>query len=183
MMGSDYYELLRLTPAATFNEVHKAYRSLAMEYHPDRNATPDAASMMVAINEAYAVLSEPSRRRAFDLERSRAEPFGIAGPILRAAYETLLKQGWIVARSTDTMLVLEQGLRVVRVSFAARADDTLLKKIAKQCAGFSVVMAVEIETPFNLAFNTALIDLMHSRHIGAPFPDAAYRSLFAPFVT
>src|SRR5258705_13203754 len=99
MMGSDYYELLRLTPAATFNEVHKAYRSLAMQYHPDRNATPDAASMMVALNEAYAVLSEPSRRRAFDLERSRAEAFDIAGPILRAAHETLLKQGWIVARS------------------------------------------------------------------------------------
>jgi hypothetical protein len=41
---------------------------------------------------------------------------------------------------------------------------------------------VEIETPFNLSFMTAVIDLMHSRHYGAPFPDDAYRSLFSPFV-
>ena len=181
-MGVDYYELLRLTPAATFDEVHKAYRSLAMQYHPDRNATPDAASTMVAINEAYSVLSEPSRRRQYDLERGKAASFDVAGPILRAAYETLLKQGWVVVQSTDTRVVLEQGHRAVSVSFATRADNTLLKKIGRQFAGFSVVMAVEIETPFNLSFNTALIDLMHSCHIGAPFPDATYRSLFAPFV-
>jgi hypothetical protein len=43
-------------------------------------------------------------------------------------------------------------------------------------------MAVEIETPFNLSFMMAVIDLMRSRHYGAPFPDEVYRSLFAPFV-
>jgi hypothetical protein len=59
----------------------------------------------------------------------------------------------------------------------------LLKKIGRQFAGFSVVMAVEIETPFNLSFTTAVIDLMRSRHYGAPFPDQIYGSLFAPFVS
>lgn len=62
-MSSDYYEMLRITPAASFDEVHKAYRLLAMQFHPDRNSTPEAASTMIAINEAYAVLSEPSSRR------------------------------------------------------------------------------------------------------------------------
>ena len=182
-MGLDYYELLHLTPAATFEEVHKAYRALAMQYHPDRNSTPDASSTMAAINEAYSILSEPSRRRQYDQEHEKAEPFDIAGPILRAAHETLLKQGWAVLQDTDRMVVLEQGMRTVRVSFVPRADNALLKKTSRQFPGFSVVMAVEIETPFNLSFNTALIDLVHSSHIGAPFPDQAYRSLFAPFVT
>jgi curved DNA-binding protein CbpA len=176
-MGADYYEILRITPAATFDEVHKAYRALAMQFHPDRNSAPDAGSMMAMINEAYMVLSDPSRRREYDRQAS-----DVTGPILRAAYETLLKQGWVVAESSDRVIVLEQGFRTVRVSFSPRVDNVLLKKIARQFAGFSVVMAVEIETPFNLSFTTAVIDLMRSRHYGAPFPDEVYRSLFAPFV-
>ena len=181
-MAQDYYELLQITPSATFTEVQKAYRALAKLYHPDRNPAPDAGLAMAAINEAYSVLSDPARRRDYDRERVVSEPFEVAGPILRAAFETLLKQGWLVAESSDSMLLLQQGLRVVRVSFVARADNVLLKKIGREFAGFSVVMAVEIETPFNLSFTTAVIDLIRSRHYGAPFPDDVYRSLFAPFV-
>jgi curved DNA-binding protein CbpA len=176
-MRADYYETLRITPAATFDEVHKAYRALAMQYHPDRNSAPDAGTIMAAINEAYMVLSDPSRRREYDREES-----DVAGPILRAAYETLLKQGWVVSESSDRVLVLEHGFRTVRVSFATRVDNLLLRKIARQFGGFSVVMAVEIEAPFNLSFTTAIIDLMRSRHYGAPFPDEVYRGLFSPFV-
>src|SRR5262245_36646687 len=182
-MGGDYYQVLQITPKATFDQVHKAYRALAMQYHPDRNSTPGAGSAMAAINEAYAVLSDPSRRREYDRERVQVEPFDVGGPILRAAYETLLKQGWFVAESNDWTLLLEQGFRVVRVSFVPRADNECLKKIGGQFAGSSVVMAVEIETPFNLSFTTAVIDLMRSRHYGAPLPDEVYKSLFVPFVS
>ena len=80
------------------------------------------------------------------------------------------------AKSNDSAVVLEQGFRVVHVSFVPRADNRLLKKICGQFAGFSVVMALEIETPFNLSFTTAIIDLMRSRHHGAPFPDEIYRA-------
>ena len=76
----------------------------------------------------------------------------------------------------------EQGVRAVRVNFVARLDNAVLKRIGTQFPGFSVVMAVQIETPFNLSFATAIIDLMRSRHHGAPFPDETYRALFAPFV-
>jgi curved DNA-binding protein CbpA len=181
-MGNNYYDVLQITPTATFDQVHKAYRALAMQHHPDRNSTPGAGTAMAAINEAYAVLSDPSRRREYDRERMQAGSFDMGGPILRAAYETLLKQGWIVAESTDSTILLERGSRVVRVSFAPRVDDEYLKKVGRQFAGFSVVMAVEIATPFNLSFTTAVIDLMRSRHYGAPFPDDVYRSLFGPFV-
>jgi len=61
-------------------------------------------------------------------------------------------------------------------------DNAALKKIGRQFAGFSVVMAVVVETPFNLSFHTAVIDLMHSSHCGAPFPNENYRALFAPFL-
>ena len=182
-MAADYYQILQITPIATFADVHKAYRTLAMQFHPDRNATPEAGATMATINEAYAVLSDPSRRRQYDRERISAEAFDVGGPILRAAYETLLKQGWSVTESSERMLVLAQGFRAVRVSFVDKADSSLLKKVAREFPGFSVVMAVGIEMPFNLSFMTAVIDLMQSKHYGAPFPDEAYRSLFAPFVS
>ena len=181
-MARDYYELLQVNPAATSEEIHKAYRSLAMRFHPDRNSTSDAASRMAALNEAYSVLSEPELRRRYDLERTRGESFDIAGPVLRAASESLLKQGWVVAENDEAHLLLERGSRSVRVALIARLDNVLLRKIGRQFAGFSVVLAVEIETPINLSFHTAVIDLMHSRHHGAPFPDAIYQSLFAPFL-
>lgn len=180
-MEADYYEVLQISPAATFDQVHKAYRALAMRYHPDRNSEPGAGATMAAINEAYMVLSDPSRRREYDRERA-PEAGDVAGPILRAARETLLRQGWIIAENSDSTLLLEKDVRAVKVSFVARVDAPFLRKIARQSSGFSVVMAVEIETPFNLSFTTAVIDLMRSRHYGAPFPDDVYRSLFSPFV-
>ena len=60
----DYYEMLQIDATATFDDIHKAYRSLALAYHPDRNSAPGSVSMMSSINEAYAVLSEPAKREA-----------------------------------------------------------------------------------------------------------------------
>jgi curved DNA-binding protein CbpA len=181
-MRSDYYEILQITTVATFNEVHRAYRALAMQYHPDRNASPEAPSKMALINEAYTILSDPSRRREYDRGRMSSDTFDVAGPVLRAAYETLLSQGWVVAQGNERTVVLESGFRTVRVHFVARAENAMLKRIGREFSGFSVVLAVEIETPFNLLFTTAVIDLMRSCHHGAPFPDDVYRALFAPFV-
>ncbi|HYR45177.1 MAG TPA: J domain-containing protein [Terriglobia bacterium] len=178
----DYYELLQIDASATFDEVHKAYRSLAMRYHPDRNLTPGASSVMSSINQAYAVLSEPSRRRLYDEERSKTQPFDMAGSILSAASDKLLKQGWIVAENGEKHMILEQAMRAVRVTFVRRLDNELLKKIGRQFPGFSVVLAVEIDLPINLSFNTAVVDLVHSRYHGPPFPEEAYRLLFAPFI-
>ena len=181
-MARDYYELLEIQPEASPDEVHKAYRSLAMRYHPDRNAAPGAASTMAAINEAYSILGEPARRRRYDQERKKAESFEIARPILRAACETLFKQGWIVSKNDGVNMIFEQGTRAVQVSLVPRLDSKSLHKAGRRFAGFSVVLAVEMETPINLSFHTAVIDLMHSRHHGAAFPDDVYRALFAPFM-
>src|SRR4051794_2831044 len=123
MAAADHYEILQLTPVATFDQVHKAYRQLAMQYHPDRNAAPDAGAAMAAINEAYAVLSDPSRRRQYDRERLSSALFDVAGPILRAAYDTLIQQGWTLAQGNERTVVLEKDFRVVRVTFAGRVDN------------------------------------------------------------
>lgn len=178
----DYYALLQVDEAATFDQIHKAYRALAMQYHPDRNPTPDAASMMSSINEAYSVLSEPARRRSYDEQRAKTQPFDMSGSILRAAGETLLKQGWIVSQHSNRQMILEQGQRAVHVTLVPRLDNEQLKKISRGFRGFTVVLAAEIELPINLSLNTVVIDLLHSKYHGPAFPDEAYRSLFAPFL-
>ncbi len=94
----------------------------------------------------------------------------------------LLRQGWIASHEDGVSMILAKDLRAVRVSLLARLDNASLKKVGRQFAGFTVVMAVTIETPINLSLHTAVIDLLHSRHHGAPFPDEAYRALFAPFL-
>ena len=62
----DYYKDLGVARDATPEEIKKAYRKLARKYHPDVSKEPDAEARMRAVNEAYAVLSDPEKRAAYD---------------------------------------------------------------------------------------------------------------------
>lgn len=67
MEQRDYYEILGVSSDANEKQIKAAYRKLAFQYHPDRNTgDSESASMMKAINEAYAVLSNPSKRKDYD---------------------------------------------------------------------------------------------------------------------
>lgn len=62
----DYYEILGLPRAASGEEIKRAYRKLAMQYHPDRNKDDNAASKFKEINEAYEVLHDGEKRQLYD---------------------------------------------------------------------------------------------------------------------
>jgi molecular chaperone DnaJ len=71
----DYYEVLGVARDATEKQIKDAFRSLALKYHPDRNKEPGAEEKFKEIAAAYAVLSDPAKRKEYD-ERGFA---GVAG--------------------------------------------------------------------------------------------------------
>jgi curved DNA-binding protein CbpA len=72
----DHYRLLECHPEATHDEIRHAYRRLALRWHPDRNREDaEAEERFKQISLAYAVLSDPARRRAYDAARQAGVPY------------------------------------------------------------------------------------------------------------
>jgi molecular chaperone DnaJ len=71
----DYYKILGIPRDADLKVIKRAFKHLAMQYHPDRNKAPDAEQRFKELAEAYAVLSDPKKRAAYDA-RGHA---GVAG--------------------------------------------------------------------------------------------------------
>ena len=65
----DYYEVLGISKDATEKDIKKAYRKLAFKYHPDKNPDnkKEAEEKFKEVNEAYSVLSDPKKRRQYDM--------------------------------------------------------------------------------------------------------------------
>jgi len=89
----DYYEVLNVPRDASEEDIKKAYRKLALQFHPDRNKSPEAEEKFKELSEAYAVLSDDEKRMQYD----RFGHEGIAGrytwdDIFRGAdFETIFR--------------------------------------------------------------------------------------------
>lgn len=66
MDSSGYYAILGVSEQATYPELKNAYRRLARKYHPDRNNSSHAESMIKKINAAYEILSDDDKKRKYD---------------------------------------------------------------------------------------------------------------------
>lgn len=77
----DYYEILGVSRDASADEIKKAYRKLAVKYHPDKNpGDKDAEDKFKEVSEAYEVLSDPSQRQKYDQFGHQAFGSGGGGP-------------------------------------------------------------------------------------------------------
>ena len=66
MMGKDFYKILGLDKSASESDIKKAYRKLALKYHPDKNKSPGAEEKFKEVAEAYEILSDPKKKQVYD---------------------------------------------------------------------------------------------------------------------
>ena len=81
MANRDFYEVLGVSKSASSDEIKRAYRKLALEYHPDRNKSKEAAEKFKEVNAAYEVLSDSQKKQAYDQYGHAAfDPSASSGP-------------------------------------------------------------------------------------------------------
>ena len=113
----DYYDVLGIDSNASQQDIKAAYRKLAFQYHPDKNKDDPAASdKMKALNEAYAVLSDPVKRREYNSLRDRY------GSTAYEYYQQAHSQEDIF-RGSDIEQIFQEFSR----SFGFRSADEILK--------------------------------------------------------
>lgn len=119
MDKKDYYEILGVERDASPSKIKEAYRRLAFQYHPDRNReNPAAVERMKEVNEAYAVLSDPEKRKTYD---TFGQHYG------SSAYDRF-KQRYSeeeIFRGCDIHQVFEEMAR----SFGFRSFDDLFREV------------------------------------------------------
>ena len=122
MSQNDYYQILGIDQKASPRQIKDTYRKLAFKYHPDRNRkNPEAAEKMKRVNEAYAVLSDPAKRREYDAMRHQ---FG------SSAYSQF-RQNYSeqdIFSGSDVNQILEQMAR----AFGLRGFDEIFKEFYGQ---------------------------------------------------
>ncbi|MFO7543342.1 MAG: DnaJ domain-containing protein [Thiobacillus sp.] len=90
----DHYEKLGVSPGAAPDAIKSAYRKKAAQYHPDKNQSPDAPMRFREVQEAYEVLSDAERRKAFDDYRQRSlidDPLAVAMDLSGQYIQDVLK--------------------------------------------------------------------------------------------
>ena len=93
MNRKDYYKILGVTKDAGEEEIKKAYRNLAMKYHPDRNPgkEKEANEKFKQINEAYEVLGDPEKRKQYDLLGTVGTGDIFGSPFTRDGFEEVIR--------------------------------------------------------------------------------------------
>jgi len=120
-MSSNYYAILGVARSATADEIHSAYRARARELHPDiAGDTPENASKMILVNEAFDVLGAPAARRAYDGSAPAPEPHGFLAFVDRPPPEGFVR----LSRDTNAGVWYGSGDLLRRaMSLRALTDD------------------------------------------------------------
>ncbi len=189
----DYYSILKLVRDASPDQVHNAYRTLAREYHPDRNPTPAARSRMTLINEAFECLKDVKKRRAYDRRLVVAAPPELQDAVLAAADEVIGGSGWRrrIAGDGDSVLELDGRKIFLRLSLVlgdAELDAWVQASVRAFHGGLadcSVVLAYKLlvadrvpNAIHHLDRPAIAVDLLSSSAVGAQFPDSLYKAVF-----
>ncbi|MFV0407492.1 MAG: molecular chaperone DnaJ [Propioniciclava sp.] len=141
---SDYYETLGVSRDASSEQIKKAYRKLAMKYHPDVASDPTSAEKFKEVGEAYAVLSDDAKRQMYDLGGDPLRGGGASGGMGGFGFPGG-QAGFDMGGLFDAMFG-GQGQRGPR-SRVRRGQDALVRlNLTLAEAAFGVTKPVRVET-------------------------------------
>lgn len=86
-MSPNYYDILNINKNASQDEIKKAYYKLALKYHPDKNKDEDSEEKFKEISQAYEVLSDENKRKAYDNNNLNINIFGNANDIFNRVFQ------------------------------------------------------------------------------------------------
>jgi molecular chaperone DnaJ len=149
----DYYQVLEINRSASADDVRRAYRRLARQYHPDLNPAPEAEERFKEINEAYEVLSDDQRRASYDRfghaaagfpggYGGAADPFGFggAGSPFADIFETFFgaagttRRPRTPSRGADVQVVI--NISFEEAVFGAEKDVEITRlEVCEDCEG------------------------------------------------
>ena len=149
MASLNYYAVLEVSLQASQDEIKKAYRKLALHYHPDRNhGNRQAEQKIREVNAAYEILGDPDARKTYDRLRlghvgptvTRQEEETEAAPspgmVLQRMEETLCEEARkqvFKVMMKDTTRIKKELSRIRERVIAVQGYDTFLEKIVLQC--------------------------------------------------
>ncbi len=159
----DYYVTLEVTPQASDEEIKRAYRKLALKYHPDRNQGNKTAEEKIReINAAYEVLGDPETRKSYERLRfggygrksdfAREEPAETIDPgvVLEAMEKKLWEEGRveIFRKLMQTLSLVKEELANIRKTTVAKFGydkfhEEIVKMHAKHAIGEVVTLEME----------------------------------------
>ncbi len=161
MATLNYYAVLEVAVQASQDEIKKAYRKLALQYHPDRNQDDSQAERKIReVNAAYEILGDPDARKTYDRLRlghvgpmvSRHEEESEEAPspsvVLQRMEGTLREESrkqlfMVMIRNTN---LIKEELRKIREQvIAVQGYDTFLEKIVAECAEAGIKELVTAE--------------------------------------
>lgn len=161
MATLNYYAVLDVALQASQHEIKKAYRKLALQYHPDRNKDDNQAEQKIReVNAAYEILGDPDARKTYDRLRlghvgpmvsrheEESEEAPSPGVVLQRMEGTLREESrkqlfMVMIRKTD---LIKEELRKIREQvIALQGYDTFLEKIVAECAEASLKDLVSAE--------------------------------------
>lgn len=138
-MSSDFYEVLGVERGATEDEIKKAYRQLARQYHPDANpGDATAEHKFKEVAEAYTVLSDPSRRRDYDMFGTAKIPAGGFDPfdLFATFFGGDPFRGFNQERSRGSDLILDVSASLREVLDGVTREVTIRRPaVCDECAG------------------------------------------------
>ena len=123
----DYYDVLGVSRGAPEEEIKKAFRKLALEYHPDRNKSDDAGEKFKEVNEAYQILTDSKKRASYDRFGHAAGDDLLCEVANRM--QSALAEGQVLSRiGGDEFLVLLPGQ-------GAQAAETVIQAVLAKVSG------------------------------------------------